>query len=93
MITLAKLIAGDDLAYDVYMSSTVQDEIGLVGASAFAFEDAFDIALSLDIGLAGDIPRIEPGRMPISLGEGPILVHKDGRIHYDHLILRVCWVG
>jgi endoglucanase len=88
MLKLCERLVGADLAYDVYMASTVQEEIGFVGASALAFEGDFDIALSLDVGLAGDIPSIEKDRMQIKLGEGPVLVHKDGAIHYDYRVLR-----
>jgi endoglucanase len=87
MIKLGERLAEKDVNYDVYFASTVQEEVGLIGASALAFEDAFDIALSIDIGLAGDIPNVEFDWMPIELGKGPVIVHKDGRMHYDRHII------
>jgi endoglucanase len=48
----------------------------------------FDAAIALEIGLAGDVPGVAEDMMPIRLGAGPILVHKDALVHYDHRITR-----
>lgn len=39
------------------------------------------------MGLAADIPTVGLSQMPVSLGKGPILVHKDVGIHYDERVL------
>ncbi len=36
--------------------------------------------------MAGDIPAIDQRDMPVRLGGGPILVHKDALVHYDHAL-------
>lgn len=72
---------------DLTLACTVQEEIGLVGAFALATRDgAFDAAIAVEIGMAGDIPALEESAMPALLGGGPILVHKDALVHYDHAL-------
>jgi len=89
MATLAERVADCNLAFDLYMASTVQEETNAkAGSSALAFEERFDIAISLEPGLAGDIPTIETVRMPTKLGDGPALVYKDGSLVYDYETLK-----
>ena len=84
----------DALAYDLYFAATVQEEIGLVGASSLRFDLDADLALALDNGLAGDVPAVGQRRMPTTLGGGPTLVHKDHYVHYDvDLIWRLAAVA
>lgn len=80
---------------DLTLACTVQEEIGLVGAFALAQrEGAFDAAIAVEIGMAGDIPAIDERAMPARLGGGPILVHKDALVHYDHaLTMRLAGVA
>ncbi len=69
---------------DLTLACTVQEEIGLVGAFALAAREQFDAAIAVEIGLAGDIPGVPFRAMPARLGGGPLLVHKDSLVHYDH---------
>ncbi len=71
-------------ACDLTLISTVQEEIGVVGAKALTMREQFDAAIVLEIGLAGDIPGVPWRDMPLRLGGGPVLVHKDSLVHYDH---------
>ena len=71
-------------ACDLTVVSSVQEEIGVVGAKALAVRAQFDAAVVLEIGLAGDIPGVPWRDMPLRLGGGPVLVHKDSLVHYDH---------
>lgn len=87
MIELAKKLEGSKLTCDLYMASTIQEEIGLRGAEALA-RDGYDIALALDIGIAGDYPSLEGGHMSIKLGDGPVIIYKDSTIHYNMEIIR-----
>lgn len=73
-----------DRACDLTLVSSVQEEIGVVGAKALAAREQFDAAVVLEIGLAGDIPGVPLRDMPLRLGGGPVLVHKDSLVHYDH---------
>lgn len=84
LTVLLEQISPEDLTWDLTLACTVQEEIGLVGASALAARERFDAAIALDVGLTGDTPLVDGQAMPVKLGAGPILVHKDSRVHYDY---------
>jgi putative aminopeptidase FrvX len=65
------------LAYDLYLGSTVMEESGLYGAQSINREMSCEYAISLDVGLSGDVPGVDPRDVSTRLGGGPILVHKD----------------
>lgn len=71
-------------AFDLTLACTVQEEVGLIGAFALAAREQFDAAIVVEIGLAGDIPTVSERIMPLRLGSGPVLIHKDAMVHYDH---------
>lgn len=75
-----------ELAYDTYFGSTIQEEIGLAGASSIGQSLDFDLAIALDVGLSGDVPGVDARNMPIGLGKGPTLVYQDSMIHYDYTL-------
>lgn len=83
---LARRVAGQRLACALTVATTVQEEIGLVGASALGPREEFDAAVVVESGQAGDVPRVGEGYVPLRLGAGPALVHKDGMVHYDHAL-------
>lgn len=85
MTQLAERVDRDRLAFDLWLASTVQEEIGLVGASSV---DGFDLAIALEVGLAGDVPAVGLDHVPSRLGAGPILGHKDGAVTYDVKLTR-----
>ena len=72
-----------DLAYEVWLASTVQEENGLLGAASLADELTFDCAIALDVGLTGDIPGPDKRDFPAILGAGPIVVYQDATCHYS----------
>lgn len=76
---VAELVQGRPLAYRATLLSTVQEEIGLVGA--FAAGAGYDLAVVVDIGPAGDIPTLSG--WPVRLGGGPVLVARDAMVHYS----------
>lgn len=69
--------------WDLSLVATVQEEIGLIGASAFAARAEIAAGVVVESGLAGDIPRAGELTTPTRLGGGPTLVHKDSMVHYD----------
>lgn len=79
-------VAQDELACQLTLACTVQEEIGLIGASALGSREGFDAAIAVEVGLAGDVPGVDERAMPLRLGEGPVLVHKDSLVHYDHAL-------
>jgi endoglucanase len=78
-----RLAGRDDLPYEVWLASTVQEENGLLGASSLADEQLFDRAIALDVGLTGDIPGPDERDFPAKLGCGPIVVYQDATAHYS----------
>jgi endoglucanase len=80
------LIETGDLACELWLIATVQEENGLHGARALIREERFDAALALDVGLSGDIPTVEEREFSTRLGSGPIVVHRDTGIIYDRIL-------
>lgn len=87
MTLLLEGVERSDLKYDVYVAATVQEEIGLVGASSLRADVDADLAIALDNGPVGDIPTVDRRTLPTKLGGGPALVHKDGRAHYSQKLI------
>jgi putative aminopeptidase FrvX len=85
MTRLLDLLDPAELPYELWFASTVQEEIGLVGASSVT---GFDAAIALEVGLAGDIPTVGLDHIPVRLGAGPIVGHKDGVVAYDVRLTR-----
>jgi endoglucanase len=86
MTALVERLDPSDLQYELYLGSTVQEEIGLVGAYSLERDHRYDLAIAIDVGLAGDVPGVDQREMTCRLGGGPILLHHDGRVHYDRKI-------
>jgi endoglucanase len=92
-ITCALLdaVSKEDLAYDLSVASTVQEETGLVGAASLIDHADYDLAIALDVGLCGDVPGVDRLDVSPALGAGPTIVYKDSGVHYsrrlsDHLL-------
>jgi tetrahedral aminopeptidase len=82
MTGLLERLEPERLQYDLYLGATIQEEVNLIGAEAMARE-GFDLVIGLEIGLAGDIPTVEPQHLPTRLGAGPVILVKDRQLHYD----------
>ncbi|MCC6629354.1 MAG: M20/M25/M40 family metallo-hydrolase [Chloroflexi bacterium] len=80
---LRRLLA-TDVVCQLTLAATTQEEIGVVGALAMVARGRFDAAIVVEVGPAGDLPGLPPTAMPIRLGHGPVLVHADSLVHYDH---------
>lgn len=80
MTAFADQVDRGRLQYDVWLVSTVQEEIGLIGARSAAA--GFDLGVIVEVGLAGDTPLVDPRQFPLALGAGPIVVHKDQTVVY-----------
>jgi endoglucanase len=71
--TLRKL-AGRKLKVAVYAVSTVQEEVGLRGATTSAYNIKPDAGIAVDVGLTSDYPGSNPKKTgDISINKGPIL--------------------
>ncbi|MCS7220597.1 MAG: M42 family metallopeptidase [Anaerolineae bacterium] len=62
--------------HEVVAVFTVQEEVGLRGATTSAFGVTPDLALSVDVTATGDTP--ESKKRPMKLGAGPAIKVKDG---------------
>src|SRR4051794_20877251 len=86
MDALIDAVAGAQLACELWLGATVQEENGLHGARALALAERFDAAIAVDVGLVGDIPAVDEKEYGTRLGKGPIVVHRDTGIVYDRLL-------
>lgn len=88
LVELSRRLAGKTPRFDLTFALTVQEEIGMVGASSLARDGrAFDVGFIIDNGLAGDIPTVSAGHVPVRLGGGPALVHRDSSVHYSRRLI------
>jgi endoglucanase len=78
-----RLAGRADLAYEVWLASTIQEENGLIGAASVMDEIDVDRCINLDVGLTGDIPGPDTRDFPSKLGAGPIVVYQDMTAHYS----------
>ncbi|HBK86622.1 MAG TPA: cellulase [Firmicutes bacterium] len=74
---LVKLLAslqGVEFAGEVHAVITVQEEVGLRGATVAAYRVNPDLAIALDTVPAGDTPDINTNKeLPIHIGRGPVI--------------------
>ncbi len=87
MIEVMKRAETDATLYGV---GTVQEEVGLKGAKTSAFKLNPDMALALDVTIAGDHPGIKEEDAPAKMGKGPavILVDASGRGLITHPMVK-----
>ncbi len=64
----------------VYGVGTVQEEVGLRGAKTSAHVVSPDVAIILEVDIAGDVPGIKPEESAIKMGKGPTLLVYDRRM-------------
>jgi len=64
----------------VYAVGTVQEEVGVRGARTSVHSVNPDVAIILEVDIAGDVPGIKPEESAIELGKGPSLLLYDARM-------------
>ncbi|MEM3699565.1 MAG: M42 family metallopeptidase [Candidatus Bathyarchaeia archaeon] len=57
----------------IYAVGTVQEEVGLRGATTAAFGIYPDVGIALDVTVAGDMPGVKEVETPIKLRKGPTI--------------------
>jgi putative aminopeptidase FrvX len=67
--------------HELYFVFTVQEEVGVRGATTAAFGIAPDLGLAVDVTLTGDTPK--GIKMEVSLGKGPAVKVKDSGMLAD----------
>ncbi|MEM2137278.1 MAG: M42 family metallopeptidase [Candidatus Methanomethylicia archaeon] len=60
-----------------YAAATVQEEVGLRGAETVKWIADHDIAIVMEVDIAGDVPGISPGEAQSKLGKGPTIITLD----------------
>ncbi|MGH2532332.1 MAG: M42 family metallopeptidase [Thermomicrobiales bacterium] len=75
------------LTYQLTVAATVQEEIGLVGATSLGDPETFDLAIAIDNGPIADYPGVDEREIQARLGHGPTLVYKDSWTHYDRRVI------
>ena len=61
----------------VYAVGTIQEEVGLRGATVAAFQLRPDVGVALDVTVAGDVPGVQEVEAPIKMRKGPSLTVTD----------------
>lgn len=74
---IIELLKGEPYPFDLYASFTVQEEVGLRGASATSYAIQPDVALILDCTPANDLPNEEDASPNVALGQGPAIYVMD----------------
>ncbi len=77
MIELLQRFAGDAHPNVIYGASTVQEEVGLRGAGTAAEVVDPDVAIILEVDIAGDVPGIKDEQSAVKLGAGPTVLVYD----------------
>lgn len=72
-----------ELDYDMYFVFTVQEEVGLRGATTATFAVNPDVALVVEATTAADLANVEQNKTICSLGDGPVISFMDSSTLYD----------
>ena len=77
-IDVIKNLVGQEHPNTVYGVGTVQEEVGLRGARTSSWVVEPDVGLTLEVGIAGDVPGVKKEEAQEKLGGGPVVVIRDG---------------
>jgi endoglucanase len=88
MVEAMKLLKDSECT--VYAVGTVQEEVGLRGAGCAAFTVDPDLALALDVTVAGDVPGVREIDTNVKLGKGPALTVYDSGVITHPKVMR--WI-
>jgi putative aminopeptidase FrvX len=77
-IEVIKALCREKHPNTVYGVGTVQEEIGLRGARTSSWVVEPDVGLTMEVGVAGDVPDVKKDEAQGKLGRGPVIVIRDG---------------
>lgn len=77
-IEAIKNLAKEKHPNTVYGVGTVQEEVGLRGARTSSWVVEPDVGLTMEVGVAGDVPDVKKDDAQGKLGKGPVIVIRDG---------------
>ena len=78
----------EDTPHEIYFVFSVQEEVGLRGATTAAYALAPDIGIAVDVTLSADTPK--GVKMAVELGRGPAIKVRDGGMLADPRV--VAWM-
>ncbi len=77
VIDVLKQFAGQPQDMDIYGVTTVMEEVGLRGATTSVRAIDPDVAIVLEVDIAGDVPGVKPEQARTKLGAGPSIILYD----------------
>lgn len=77
-IEVIKALSREKHPNTVYGVGTVQEEVGLRGARTSSWVVEPDVGLTMEVGVAGDVPDVKKEDAQGKLGKGPVIVIRDG---------------
>lgn len=78
LVDVIKKLTGQKHRNTVYGVGTVQEEVGLRGARTSSWVVDPDVGLTMEVGVAGDVPDVKKEDAQGKLGKGPVIVIRDG---------------
>ena len=78
LIDVIKKLTQERHPNTVYGVGTVQEEVGLRGARTSSWVVEPDVGLTMETGVAGDVPDVKKEDAQGKLGKGPVIVIRDG---------------
>jgi putative aminopeptidase FrvX len=73
----------------VYAVGTIQEEVGLRGATTAAFQVYPDVGIALEVTVAGDVPGVKEGEATAKMRAGPVLTVADAGLITHPKVLRL----
>jgi len=73
----------------IYVVGTIQEEVGLRGATIAAFQLYPDVGIALDVTVAGDVPGVKEVEAPAKMRAGPTLTVADAGLITHPKVLRL----
>jgi putative aminopeptidase FrvX len=73
----------------IYVVGTIQEEVGLRGATIAAFQLYPDVGIALDVTVAGDVPGVKEVEAPAKMRAGPALTVADAGLITHPKVLRL----
>lgn len=87
LVELARRLDQVELASQVFLVGTVQEEVGLRGAATSAELIKPDLAIAVEVDVAGDTPGVEEHESRSKLGKGPsVLLYDSSMIPHGGLL-------
>jgi endoglucanase len=77
-IEVIRRLVHEDHPNTVYGVGTVQEEVGLRGAHTSSWVVEPDVGITLEAGIAGDLPDVKKEEVQEKLGKGPVIIIRDG---------------